>query len=143
MDSIPFFDAVVEFLLHTSTSFSHPGGGRWLCVCVCVCVCVCRDCVCIVLEITPGPLLMVGAQYLFWNGRRKEGSLIQEKRKREGAFFKLLQRQVVTMWKVKLKQSSYYYNSWPFMDSLLLNHQKEFLYGIPFKRSVSLLLFYL
>ena len=112
-------------------------------MCVCVCVCVCRDCVCIVLEITPGPLLMVGAQYLFWNGRRKEGSLIQEKRKREGAFFKLLQRQVVTMWKVKLKQSSYYYNSWPFMDSLLLNHQKEFLYGIPFKRSVSLLLFYL
>ena len=36
MDSIPFFDAVVEFLLHTPTSFSHPGGGRWLCVCVCV-----------------------------------------------------------------------------------------------------------
>ena len=50
--------------------------------------------------------------------RRKK---LQEKRKREGAFFKLLQRQVVTMWKIKVKQSSYYYTSWPFMDSLLLN----------------------
>ena len=48
---------------------------------------------------------MVGAQYLFWNGRRKEGSLIQEKRKREGAFFKLFQRQEVTMWKVKVKKA--------------------------------------
>lgn len=31
----PFLDAVGEFLLHTPTSFSHPGVGGGLCVCVC------------------------------------------------------------------------------------------------------------
>lgn len=53
-----------------------------------MCVCVRRDCVCIVSEITHGPLLMVGAQYLFWNGRRKERSLITGKEEERRGLFK-------------------------------------------------------